>query len=285
MMNIDNLTDKVLGLHLKRPLVFFDLETTGTKVGVDRIVEMAMVKLMPDGSVVKKPELPGKDHRILVNPEMPIPLETSLIHGVYDEDVKDAPTFARVAPGLLKWLHDCDLGGFNSNRFDVPMLAEEFLRVDIDFGLEGRHLVDVQNIFHKMEQRTLRAAFEFYCGKELEGAHEALPDTLATVEVFLAQLERYADQTVKNSRGEPVGPVPSEVEDLATFCRMRNNADLMGRLVYDDDGEILFQFGKHTGKRVKDVLAKDPGYFGWMMQGDFPRYTKRVLQKVKDGKA
>ena len=285
MMNIDNLTDKVLGLHLKRPLVFFDLETTGTKVGVDRIVEMAMVKLMPDGSVVKKPELPGKDHRILVNPEMPIPLETSLIHGVYDEDVKDAPTFARVAPGLLKWLHDCDLGGFNSNRFDVPMLAEEFLRVDIDFGLEGRHLVDVQNIFHKMEQRTLRAAFEFYCGKELEGAHEALPDTLATVEVFLAQLERYADQTGKISRGETVGPVPAEVEDLATFCRMRNNADLMGRLVYDDDGEILFQFGKHTGKRVKDVLAKDPGYFGWMMQGDFPRYTKRVLQKVKDGKA
>ena len=283
MMNIDNLNDKVLGLHLKRPLVFFDLETTGTKVGVDRIVEMAMVKLMPDGSVVKKPELPGKDHRILVNPEMPIPLETSLIHGVYDEDVKDAPTFARVAPGLLKWLHDCDLGGFNSNRFDVPMLAEEFLRVDIDFGLEGRHLVDVQNIFHKMEQRTLRAAFEFYCGKDLEGAHEALPDTLATVEVFLAQLERYADQTVKNSRGET--PVPSEVEELATFCRMRNNADLMGRLVYDDDGEILFQFGKHTGKRVKDVLAKDPGYFGWMMQGDFPRYTKRVLQKVKDGKA
>ena len=285
MMNIDNLTDKVLGLHLKRPLVFFDLETTGTKVGVDRIVEMAMVKLMPDGSVVKKPELPGKDHRILVNPEMPIPLETSLIHGVYDEDVKDAPTFARVAPGLLKWLHDCDLGGFNSNRFDVPMLAEEFLRVDIDFGLEGRHLVDVQNIFHKMEQRTLRAAFEFYCGKDLEGAHEALPDTLATVEVFLAQLERYADQTVKNSRGETVGPVPSEVEELATFCRMRNNADLMGRLVYDDDGEILFHFGKHTGKRVKDVLAKDPGYFGWMMQGDFPRYTKRVLQKIKDGKA
>ncbi|MGB2470016.1 MAG: exonuclease domain-containing protein, partial [Flavobacteriales bacterium] len=182
-------------LHLKRPLVFFDLETTGTKVGVDRIVEMTMVKLMPDGTVIKKPEAPGKEHRILVNPEMPIPLESSLVHGVYDEDVADAPTFGRIAPGLLKWLHGCDLGGFNSNRFDVPMLAEEFLRVGIDFGLEGRHLVDVQNIFHKMEQRTLRAAYDFYCGKELEGAHEALPDTLATVDVFLAQLERYKDHT------------------------------------------------------------------------------------------
>ena len=275
--------EQVAGLHLKRPLVFFDLETTGTKVGADRIVEMAMIKLMPDGSVIKKPEAPGKEHRILVNPEMPIPVESSLVHGVYDEDVKDAPTFGRIAPGLLKWLHGCDLGGFNSNRFDVPMLAEEFLRVGIDFGLEGRHLIDVQNIFHRMEQRTLRAAFKFYCDKDLEGAHEALPDTLATVEVFLAQLERYKEKTVLDSRGDTVGPVPSDMEALSEFCRMRNNADLMGRLVYDDDGEVLFQFGKHSGKRVREVLERDPGYFGWMMQGDFPRYTKRILQKVKDG--
>ena len=275
--------EQVARLHLKRPLVFFDLETTGTKVGVDRIVEMAMVKLMPDGTVIKKPEEPGREHRILINPEMPIPVESSLVHGVYDEDVKDAPTFGRVAPGLLKWLHGCDLGGFNSNRFDVPMLAEEFLRVGIDFGLEGRNLIDVQNVFHRMEQRTLRAAFKFYCDKDLEGAHEALPDTLATVEVFLAQLERYKDKTVLDSRGETVGPVPSEMEELGAFCKMRNNADLMGRLVYDDDGHVVFQFGKHSGKRVKEVLDRDPGYFGWMMQGDFPRYTKRILQKVKDG--
>lgn len=268
---------------MKRPLVFFDLETTGTKVGVDRIVEMAMIKLMPDGSVIKKPEQPGREHRILVNPEMPIPVESSLVHGVYDEDVKDAPTFGRIAPGLLKWLHGCDLGGFNSNRFDVPMLAEEFLRVGIDFGLEGRNLIDVQNVFHKMEQRTLRAAFKFYCDKELEGAHEALPDTLATVEVFLAQLERYKEKTVLDSRGETVGPVPSDMDALSEFCRMRNNADLMGRLVFDDDGEVAFQFGKYTGRRVKEVLERDPGYFGWMMHGDFPRYTKRILQKVKDG--
>ena len=163
------------------------------------------------------------------------------------------------------------------------MLAEEFLRVGIDFGLEGRNLIDVQNVFHRMEQRTLRAAFKFYCDKDLEGAHEALPDTLATVEVFLAQLERYKDKTVLDSRGETVGPVPSDMEELGTFCKMRNNADLMGRLVYDDDGHVVFQFGKHSGKRVKDVLDRDPGYFGWMMQGDFPRYTKRILQMVKDG--
>ena len=274
--------EKVLALKLKRPLVFFDLETTGTRVGVDRIVEMAMIKVNPDGTVVKKPEQPGKAHRILVNPEMPIPVESSLVHGVYDEDVADAPTFGRIAPGLLKWLHGCDLAGFNSNRFDVPMLAEEFLRVGVDFGLEDRHLIDVQNIFHKMEQRTLRAAYAFYCDKELEGAHEALPDTLATLEVFLAQLERYKDHTVLDSRGETVGPVPSDMAELATFCQMRNNADLMGRLVYDDDGVVVFNFGKYMGQPVKEVLAKDPGYFGWMMQGDFPRYTKRVLQRVKE---
>jgi len=275
--------EKVLALKLKRPLVFFDLETTGTRVGVDRIVEMAMIKVNPDGTVVKKPEQPGKANRILVNPEMPIPLESSLVHGVYDEDVADAPTFGRIAPGLLKWLHGCDLAGFNSNRFDVPMLAEEFLRVGVDFGLEDRHLIDVQNIFHKMEQRTLRAAYAFYCGKELEGAHEALPDTLATLEVFLAQLERYKDHTVLDSRGETVGPVPSDMAELATFCQMRNNADLMGRLVYDDDGVVVFNFGKYMGQPVKEVLARDPGYFGWMMQGDFPRYTKRVLERVKEG--
>lgn len=275
--------EKVLALKLKRPLVFFDLETTGTKVGVDRIVEMAMIKVNPDGTVVKKPEQPGKAHRILVNPEMPIPIESSLVHGVYDEDVANAPTFGRIAPGLLKWLHGCDLAGFNSNRFDVPMLAEEFLRVGVDFGLEDRHLIDVQNIFHKMEQRTLRAAYAFYCDKELEGAHEALPDTLATLEVFLAQLERYKDHTVLDSRGETVGPVPSDMAELAAFCQMRNNADLMGRLVYDDDGVVVFNFGKYMGQPVKEVLAKDSGYFGWMMQGDFPRYTKRVLQRVKEG--
>ena len=190
---------------------------------------------------------------------------------------------AGLHPDLLKWLHGCDLGGFNSNRFDVPMLAEEFLRVGIDFGLEGRHLIDVQNVFHRMEQRTLRAAFKFYCDKDLEGAHEALPDTLATVEVFLAQLVRYKDKTVLDSRGETVGPVPSDMDELNAFCRMRNNADLMGRLVYDDDGHVVSPWQIQRQARQRSARPKDPGYFGWMMQWRLPAVHKANPAKVKDG--
>jgi len=270
-------------LHLKRPLVVFDLETTGVQVGTDRIVEIAMIKISPDGSVVRKPEKAGNEYRILVNPEMPIPLESSLVHGVYDDDVKSKHTFGVIAPGLVKFLHNCDLGGFNSNRFDVPMLAEEFLRVGVDFGLEGRNLIDVQNIFHKMEQRTLKAAYRFYCDKELEGAHEAYPDTAATLEILVSQLEKYADATISDSRGETVGPVPSDMGELHKFCQRTHNADLAGRLIYNDDGVIVFNFGKNKGVSVKELIERDPGYFGWMMKGDFPRYTKRVLEQIKEG--
>ena len=270
-------------LHLKRPLVVFDLETTGVQVGTDRIVEIAMIKISPDGSVVRKPEKAGNEYRILVNPEIPIPLESSLVHGVYDDDVKSKHTFGVIAPGLVKFLHNCDLGGFNSNRFDVPMLAEEFLRVGVDFGLEGRNLIDVQNIFHKMEQRTLKAAYRFYCDKELEGAHEAYPDTAATLEILVSQLEKYADATISDSRGETVGPVPSDMDELHKFCQRTHNADLAGRLIYNDDGVIVFNFGKNKGVSVKELIERDPGYFGWMMNGDFPRYTKRVLEQIKEG--
>ncbi|HIG58607.1 MAG TPA: 3'-5' exonuclease [Flavobacteriales bacterium] len=270
-------------LHLKRPLVVFDLETTGVQVGTDRIVEIAMIKISPDGSVVRKPEKAGNEYRILVNPEIPIPLESSLVHGVYDDDVKSKHTFGVIAPGLVKFLHNCDLGGFNSNRFDVPMLAEEFLRVGVDFGLEGRNLIDVQNIFHKMEQRTLKAAYRFYCDKELEGAHEAYPDTAATLEILVSQLEKYADATISDSRGETVGPVPSDMDELHKFCQRTHNADLAGRLIYNDDGVIVFNFGKNKGVSVKELIERDPGYFGWMMKGDFPRYTKRVLEQIKEG--
>ena len=270
-------------LHLKRPLVVFDLETTGVQVGTDRIVEIAMIKISPDGSVVRKPEKAGNEYRILVNPEMPIPLESSLVHGVYDDDVKSKHTFGVIAPGLVKFLHNCDLGGFNSNRFDVPMLAEEFLRVGVDFGLEGRNLIDVQNIFHKMEQRTLKAAYRFYCDKELEGAHEAYPDTAATLEILVSQLEKYSDATISDSRGETVGPVPSDMDELHKFCQRTHNADLAGRLIYNDDGVIVFNFGKNKGVSVKELIERDPGYFGWMMNGDFPRYTKRVLEQIKEG--
>lgn len=278
-----DLESALKNLHLKRPLVVFDLETTGVQVGTDRIVEIAMIKISPDGSVVRKPEKAGNEYRILVNPEMPIPLESSLVHGVYDDDVKSKHTFGVIAPGLVKFLHNCDLGGFNSNRFDVPMLAEEFLRVGVDFGLEGRNLIDVQNIFHKMEQRTLKAAYRFYCDKELEGAHEAYPDTAATLEILVSQLEKYSDATISDSRGETVGPVPSDMDELHRFCQRTHNADLAGRLIYNDDGVIVFNFGKNKGVSVKELIERDPGYFGWMMNGDFPRYTKRVLEQINEG--
>ena len=270
-------------LKLKRPLVVFDLETTGVQVGVDRIVEIATIKVSPDGSVVRKPEKAGAESRILGSPEVPIPVESSLVHGVYDKDVETKHTFGAIAPGLVKFLDGCDLGGFNSNRFDVPMLAEEFLRVGVDFGLEGRNLIDVQNIFHKMEQRTLKAAYKFYCDKELEGAHEAYPDTAATLEILVAQLERYENATINDSKGEVVGPVPTDMDELHEFCQRTKNVDLAGRLIYDDDGVIIFNFGKHKGVSAVELIKRDPGYFGWMMKGDFPRYTKRVLEQIKDG--
>ena len=270
-------------LNLKRPLVVFDLETTGTQVGVDRIVEIAMIKVQTDGTLILKPEESGPENRILVNPEMPIPIEASLVHGVYDKDVEGKFTFGQIAPGLAKFLEGCDLGGYNSNRFDVPILVEEFLRVGVDFGLEDRNLIDVQNIFHKMEQRTLKAAYKFYCDKNLDGAHEAMPDTSATLEILVEQLDKYKDVTFEDSHGGIVGPVPSEMEELHDFCQRSKNADLAGRLVYNDDGEVVFNFGKHRGTPVKELLEKDPGYYGWMMNGDFPRYTLRVLKQIKEG--
>ena len=267
-------------LHLRRPLVVFDLETTGTDVSKDRIVEIAMVKVNPDGSVVKKPEDRGPGNRLLINPGCPIPPESSAVHGIFDEDVADQPTFKQYAKGMFKFLMNCDLAGFNSNRFDVPFLAEEFLRAGIEFTVEDRNLIDVQNIFHKMEQRTLRAAYKFYCDKDLDGAHEALPDTEATLEILLAQLQRYANHTTVDSHGEPVGPVPQDMADLAKFCERQPFADLAGRLVYNASGEVCFGFGKHKDKPVTEVLRADAGYYGWMMRGDFPAYTKRKLKEV-----
>ncbi len=269
-------------LNLKRPLVFFDLETTGTDVATDRIVEIAMVKIMPDGSMHTKPEKSGAEHRFLINPTVPIPAEPSMVHGIYDDDVKDAPTFEQVADKLFKFIHDCDLGGFNSNRFDIPLLAEEFLRVGIDFSLEGRNLIDAQVIFHIMEQRTLKAGYKFYCGKDLDDAHEALPDTMATYEIFKAQIERYAGQAVIDARGNVLEPLENDMETVHRFCQRSRNADLMGRLIYGENDEVLFNFGKYKGKSVRDVLAQDPGYYGWMMQGNFPLYTKKVLNRVRN---
>lgn len=247
-------------LNLKKPIVFFDLETTGVDVSKDRIVEISILKLNPDG----KKEI--KTRR--VNPEMPIPLQSSEIHGIYDEDVKDEPTFRALAKSLAKFIGNSDLAGYNSNKFDVPLLAEEFLRVGVDFDLENRNRVDVQNIFHKMEQRTLVAAYKFYCDKELVNAHSAEADIIATYEVLEAQLERYDE-------------LENDVDFLAEFSERQKNVDLIGRIVYNEDNVEVFNFGKHKGKSVAEVFKKEPSYYAWMMDGDFPQYTKKVLTAIK----
>ncbi|MFT6165713.1 MAG: DNA polymerase-3 subunit epsilon [Vicingaceae bacterium] len=249
-----------MGLALKKPIVFFDLETTGVDVAKDRIVEISILKLHPDG----KKEV--KTRR--VNPEMLIPEGSSEIHGIYDEDVKDEPTFKSMAKSLVAFIGNSDLAGFNSNKFDVPLLAEEFLRVGVDFEIDSRSLVDVQNIFHKMEQRTLVAAYKFYCGKDLTNAHSAEADNIATYEVLEAQIERYNE-------------LENNVNFLSEFSRRTNNADLMGRIVFNEEHVEVFNFGKHKGTPVSQVLERDPSYYKWMMNGDFPLYTKKVLTAIK----
>jgi DNA polymerase-3 subunit epsilon len=220
--------------------------------------------------------------RLLVNPGVPIPAEASAIHGIYDEDVKDAPTFEELSGKLFKFLYDCDLAGFNSNKFDVPILAEEFLRCGIDFSIEGRNLIDVQNIFHLMEQRTLKAGYKFYCNKDLENAHEAMADVEATHEVFLAQLEKYAGTEIEDRDGNKIIPVANDMEHLHYTSQRHRNVDMLGRIIYNENDEEIFNFGKHKGKTVREVLKIEPGYYGWMLNGDFPLYTKKVLKDIKE---
>jgi DNA polymerase-3 subunit epsilon len=259
-------------LNLKRPLAFFDLEATGTNIGADRIVEISIIKLHPDGSEEVK--------TWRVNPEMPIPLETSLIHGIYDEHIADEPNFKTIAPAVAEFLHESDLAGYNSNKFDIPMLMEEFLRVGVMFDLDNRHFVDVQNIFHQMEQRTLKAAYQFYCQKEIVNAHSAEADTRATMEVLLAQIERYENQEWLDKKGNKSIPVVNHVEGLHLFTNLHRPVDFAGRMAFNDDGEEVFNFGKHKGKRCEDVFDAEPSYFSWMMNGDFPLYTKRKLEVI-----
>lgn len=260
-------------LNLKRPIAFLDLETTGIRVATDRIVELSIVKIHPNG----KKEI--KTRR--VNPEIPIPPETSAIHGIYDEDVKEEPTFKMLAKSLYEFLNNCDLAGYNSNKFDIPLLVEEFLRADIDFEVDNRNLIDVQNIFHKMEQRTLVAAYKFYCDKDLENAHSAEADTLATYEVLKAQLDRYEGVEFKDKQGNVSKPVVNDMSALADFTDAKKSVDMVGFIVYNDKQEPIINFGKHKGKRVSDVFKKEPSYYDWMMNGDFPRSTKRVITKLK----
>jgi len=259
-------------LNLKRPLAFFDLETTGVNVGADRIVEIAILKAMPDGSELIK--------SMRINPEMPIPLHSSLIHGIYDEDIAGAPTFKAVAAELSEFIGDADLAGYNSNRFDIPVLLEEFLRSGIDFDMSDRKFVDVQNIFHQMEQRTLRAAYKFYCGKDIVNAHSAEADITATYHVLLAQIERYKDVDFEDKQGKISKPVINDVDALHVFTNMNKPVDFAGRMVFNENEEEIFNFGKHKGKTVEQVFDTEPSYYAWMKQGDFPLYTKKKLDEI-----
>lgn len=250
-----------MDLNLKRPLFFFDLETTGIDITKDRIVEISYIKVHPNGNEESK--------TMRVNPGMHIPEASTAVHHITDEDVKDCPAFKDIAPSIEQELEGCDIAGFNSNHFDVPMLAQEFLRAGINFDFSHRRFVDVQNIYHKLEKRTLTAAYKFYCGKNLEDAHSALGDTRATYEVLKAQLDHYPED-LKN-----------DVDFLADYSQMNRNFDLAGRMVYNDKNEVVFNFGKHKGVPVVDVLRREPGYFNWMMQGDFPLETKQRLTQLR----
>ncbi len=247
-------------LQLKNPLIFFDLETTGIDVAVDRIVEISYLKIFPNGDEESK--------TMKINPGMPIPQKAINIHGITDEDVKDAPTFQEVAKNIAKVFEGCDFAGYNSNKFDLPLLAEEFLRADTDLDLKKRKFIDIQVIFHKKEQRTLSAAYKFYCDKNLEDAHSAEADTRATYEVLQAQLDRYPD-------------LSNDVDELSKYSSHNRHVDFLGRIVYDDDDCEIFNFGKYKGQKVTEVLKKDPGYYGWMINGNFPLHTKKVLTAIK----
>lgn len=247
-------------LNLKNPIVFFDLETTGTNIVFDRIVQIAYHKVYPNGKEETK--------SYLINPGMPIPAEATAVHKITNEDVADCPVFKDVAAEIIRDIEGCDLAGYNSNRFDIPLLAEELLRAEVDIDLSKRKFVDVQVIFHKMEQRTLSAAYKFYCDKDLEGAHDAKADTLATYEVLMAQLDKYPE-------------LNNDVEYLSKFTTQNNNVDFSGKFIYNEKGEEVFNFGKYKGQKVEDVLKNDTGYYGWMLNGDFSLHTKKVLTSIK----
>ena len=250
----------LMNLNLSKPICFFDLETTGVNITSDRIVEISILKVYPDGKEESK--------TWLVNPERSIPKEVIAIHGISDEDVADKPTFKELAKEIYHIIKDSDLGGFNSNRFDIPLLAEEMLRADVDFDMKNTLSIDVQTIFHKMEQRTLSAAYKFYCDKNLDGAHSAEADTNATYEVLKAQIAKYDE-------------LENDSKFLAEFSSRKKFADFAGFIAFNKKGEECFSFGKHKGKRVEDILNDEPGYFGWLLNADFPLYTKKVLTAIK----
>ena len=247
-------------LKLTRPICFFDLETTGIEVAKDRIVEISIFKVFPNGNKESK--------TWLVNPTIPIPAATTAVHGITNEKVANEPTFKELATQIHSMIKDSDLAGFNSDRFDIPLLAEELLRAEVDFDMKNRVSVDVQTIFHKKEERTLSAALKFYCGKALENAHSAEADTMATYEILKAQLDRYED-------------LENDMKSLAEFTTRKKSVDFAGFIAINSDGKEIFTFGKNKGQLVEDVLEKEPGYYGWIQGADFPLYTKKVLTAIK----
>jgi len=260
-------------LNLKNPLVFLDLETTGINIVTDRIVEIALLKIDIDGSEEEKLQR--------INPEIPISDEAKRIHGISNNDLVNEPTFKEVAKSMAKFIEGCDLAGFNSNRFDIPLLAEEFLRAGIEIDLKKKKFIDMQAIFHKMEKRTLVAAFKFYCNKELINAHSAMADTRATYEVMQSQLDMYQETEYEDQKGIKSIPIVNDMDKLGEFSSYDKNVDFVGRIVYDENGVEVFNFGKNKGVPVVKVLNEQPGYFGWIMNGEFPLYTKKVLTNIK----
>lgn len=267
-------------LNLTKPIVFFDLETTGVQVGSDRIVQMCLHKVNPDGTEETLTRLvrpaDSDDNTI------PIPPFTTAIHGITDDMVKDQPSFRQQAPEIAAFIGDADLAGYNSNKFDVPMLVEEFLRAGVDFSIRNRHLVDVQNIFHRMEQRTLKAAYRFYCDKDLENAHSADADTLATYEVLKAQLDRYQDAEFTDRDGTVSRPIVNDIEALSKFTTVSQWADLVGHIGMDSNHKEIFNFGKYKGRTLEEVFTREPAYYDWMMKADFPLSTKSAITEVKN---
>lgn len=251
-----------MNLKLEKPIVFFDLETTGIQISSDRIVEISFLKIFPNGNKESK--------TWLVNPTIPIPSESTEIHGISDEKVKNEPTFKELAPEISKIIHNCDLAGYNSNKFDIPLLAEEFLRVGVDFNMKNRKAVDVQNIFHKMEQRTLIAAYKFYCNKELTNAHSAEADTTATYEILLSQLEKYEE-------------LENNINFLSEFSLLGGEfADMAGFIRYNKNGEEILSFGKYKGVTLKQIWQENKGYFSWIQNADFPLFTKNIMKNFAD---
>lgn len=261
-----------MNIKLEKPLVFFDLETTGLNISKDRIIEISLLKVMEDGTEISK--------TWLVNPEIPISEEAFTIHGISNEDVKNSPTFAEIGAEILLFLQNCDIAGYNSNKFDLPLLMEEFLRAEIDFDLRGIRFIDVQNIFHKMEPRTLAAAHKFYCKSEMENAHQAEADTRATYNVLKGQLDAYVGSVYEDKKTGIKTAFSNDIIMLSQFSSDNRSVDFSGQILLNDQDEEVFNFGKHKGKLVRDIFKEEPAYYDWMMKSDFPLYTKKLITRI-----